>query len=414
MATVSVAKKQTNPTADALQRATDEYNQNASAYQSRVVAGGSISDAIQRALNEADPSLTQLRTAKADISKKLGTVFADSMDSLKDVTDPRIREQIRARQSAEYGSEAEKLGGMVSDVGASRDKTVDKFSNIFNAGTAAEQFGVEQKKSALDRAITAGQQEDQRKFESRMDDLTRREKEASIAAANRSNRGGAGGLTDLQLLGLQDTNPLGLAKLKGYERKLAPDGGKGYWFYDKDGKAVSVDEVANAIGGNKAALLEGSTNEADQALIKTSSGKSPLSAAAQKDVNSINDALNVLGKIETSSKAVNTSSGTTARGMGAVTSLMGYLGKNADATRFRQNVGYLSRIVRAMGEVGTLNEGDIGRAQKLIPAFTDTKEEAQNKLNDLRDILTKNKQQRENGPDAGQGTVIDLSAFEQS
>jgi hypothetical protein len=401
------------PTAleESLKKAKAGYDQSGQDYTASLLAGGGMQQAIQKLLAESDPALGQLRTEKAAAQTRLGSVFANSLDDLKDVTDPALREQIRARRSSQYGSEAERIGGLVSDVGAGQKDQAANLSKVYDATTSAKQFDVTSKRQAMQDLLDEKKTLDQRGFESRFDDLTRREKEASIAASNRS--GGAGGLTALQLLGLQDSNPLGLAQMKGYTRQLAPDGGKGFWFYNKEGNPVPVDEVANAIGGNKAALLAGSSNEGDQATIKEASGKSALSASAQKDINSIGDAMNVLGKIESSSKAINTSSGPKARGAGPLKSLQGYAGLNADATRFRQNVGYLSRIVRAMGEVGTLNEGDIARANKLIPAFSDTAEEAANKIRDLKDILEQNKQQRLNGTSSTPSATIDLSTFEQ-
>jgi plastocyanin len=48
----------------------------------------------------------------------------------------------------------------------------------------------------------------------------------------------------------------------------------------------------------------------------------------------------------------------------------------------------LSKISRATGEVGVLNEGDINRAKSAIPTFYDTKESAQRKLIQLNDLFT--------------------------
>lgn len=52
-----------------------------------------------------------------------------------------------------------------------------------------------------------------------------------------------------------------------------------------------------------------------------------------------------------------------------------------------QRGAYISRIVRALGEVGTLNEGDIQRAIALIPDYTDTPESAESKWNGLMQVL---------------------------
>jgi len=54
-----------------------------------------------------------------------------------------------------------------------------------------------------------------------------------------------------------------------------------------------VDEVANAIGGNKAGLLSDSSNPADQATIKEASGKAALPTKALDTINSLSSARGV-------------------------------------------------------------------------------------------------------------------------
>ena len=49
--------------------------------------------------------------------------------------------------------------------------------------------------------------------------------------------------------------------------------------------------------------------------------------------------------------------------------------------------GFLAPIIRALGEKGTLAEGDVGRARELWPAFTDSKEVANAKLNQVEKIF---------------------------
>lgn len=384
-------KSKLDPLAEALRRATESYGRSGEEYGKYILGGGTIRDALSRAANEADPSLGQLRGAKADVSKRLGTVFADSMDSLKDITDPRIREQIRARQSSEFGSEGERLGGLISDVGGSRDRTVDKFANVFGALTGAKQFDVEQKRTALDRATSASDKEESRRFESRMDDLTRREKEASIAASNRSNRGG-GGAGNIVTFQEAVASPLLEFLSKGGRRVQDQSGG--YQFFDKSGQPITVDQAsAMTTAGTKADFLAGSKNKADE----TYSGAKPsITAAAQKDINSISDALNVIKTIEGTSGKINTETGPLARLGGILRYGKSTVGLDPAATAFKSNVGYLSRVVRAMGEVGTLNEGDIARAKTLIPGIGDTKEEAANKISALRELLNRNLQQRQN------------------
>lgn len=364
--------------------------------QERALGAFRLPDVLSGLLNEREKVLPGLQEERRGLISQRDTLVPTKRQALHgEVTDPFAVEAELSRQESNVNRALSRIQDEEGNRKQDIQSILDKGQSMYGLETTTAQNAVENSKDALDRAL--GRAKEERDFS--------RQKELKSMSG-----GGSGGLTDLQLLGLQDTNPLGLAQMKGYTRQLAPDGGKGYWFYNKEGQPVSVDEVANAIGGNKAALLEGSSNTSDQATIKEASGKSALSAAAQKDINSIGDAMNVLGKIESSSKAINTYSGPMARGAGISSSLKGYAGMSADATRFRQNVGYLSRIVRAMGEVGTLNEGDIARANKLIPAFTDTAEEAQNKIRDLKDILEKNRQSRLTGatPDIVDMTLQDV------
>ena len=223
------------------------------------------------------------------------------------------------------------------------------------------------------------------------------------AAARASVRGGGGGD-----IGDQLKNPLEAFLRAGGKRIQKADGG--FDFVSPSGQKITVEQASSYVpGSTRADLLGGSESTLDQATIKEAAGKSSLTAAAQKDINSINDALNIVDQIDMTSKKINTASGPKARFQGALKFGQGLSGNNADVTRFQQNIGYLSRVVRAMGEVGALNEGDIARASTLIPKITDTAQEAQNKINDLRTILNKNKSAREGGsPTSG----IDLSAFE--
>jgi len=73
------------------------------------------------------------------------------------------------------------------------------------------------------------------------------------------------------------------------------------------------------------------------------------------------------------------------------TSRVPELGSDANAFRSIRE-GYLARIIRALGEVGTLNEGDIRRAVQLVPNFSDTPRSAQRKLDSLRQALQGYKQ----------------------
>jgi hypothetical protein len=270
-------KPKPSATAEALKAATAALSGSQDDYRNHLLASGAIREALARAASDSDPTLGQFRTAKADVQKKLGTVFSDSMD-LQDITDPRMREAIRERRSAEYGSENEKLGGLISDRQGSQDKMVDKFSSVFGALTGAKQFDVTQKEGGLNRATGEAHREEDRanqmmdvsssrKFDSRFDDLTRREKEAQIAASNRSNRGGGGVIT----LEDQVKNPL-LAFLSatGGKGRVQQKGG-GFDFFDKSGKPITVEQAAAMVpGATKADLLSGKPPSDAQMRTQTS------------------------------------------------------------------------------------------------------------------------------------------------
>lgn len=108
-----------------------------------------------------------------------------------------------------------------------------------------------------------------------------------------AQKSGNDNLSIADLVNLQK-NPLVMMQQAGYTRKLAPDGGPGFWFYDSNGNAVTADDVANAIGANKADLLIGSTNPEDQKLIQSSK---PLSAAAAQARTSAISGLNNVRQI---------------------------------------------------------------------------------------------------------------------
>lgn len=54
--------------------------------------------------------------------------------------------------------------------------------------------------------------------------------------------------------------------------------------------------------------------------------------------------------------------------------------------------GTIGPIVRSLGEVGALSEGDVQRALNLVPNLSDTPEEANRKMSDLMQVLQISKQ----------------------
>lgn len=78
---------------------------------------------------------------------------------------------------------------------------------------------------------------------------------------------------------------------------------------------------------------------------------------------------------------------------GYITKLTSKTPLNSEQKAYTDQRGaYVSRIVRALGEVGTLNEGDIQRAVALIPDYTDTPESANLKWQGLMQVLDSTRQ----------------------
>ena len=261
-------KTKVNPLEEALKRATASYDQGGKEYTDYLLAGGGIRDALSRAMAEATPQVGQVRAERNRAQERLGTVFANSQDELKGEADPFAREKIRALRSAQFTREANDSGGILKDLEADREAQVGKFANVFGAITSAKEFDVNRRKEALDRARGDVTRTEDRAFDTRFDDLTRREKEASIAASNRSNRGSGSGVTDTQAL----NDPLLEMKAKGVRRVPKADGG--FDFFGPDGKPITVEQAAAyTTFGTPAALLANSSNAQDTQRIAAASGK---------------------------------------------------------------------------------------------------------------------------------------------
>ena len=78
------------------------------------------------------------------------------------------------------------------------------------------------------------------------------------------------------------------------------------------------------------------------------------------------------------------------------------------------SAGFLAKFARAAGEVGTMTEGDIDRARKLIPTIHDTKEVRKGKLRQAKELYNEiyqrgKRQQNPLGPQGQQGarTIIE-------
>lgn len=118
-------------------------------------------------------------------------------------------------------------------------------------------------------------------------------------------------------------------------------------------------------------------------------GGQNLSADQRKGVAATTNAENVINEIEQAFANVGGGQGAF---QGQARNLLGKVRLDQNA-RYYNDVrqAFLSRIARAFGEVGTLNEGDIQRAINAIPDIADTPSNAQNKIAVLRSLLGKAK-----------------------
>ncbi len=138
---------------------------------------------------------------------------------------------------------------------------------------------------------------------------------------------------------------------------------------------------------------------ADQAAqFEKSMGPAKMSTDQRKAETAATSALGVVDQIE---KAYNEVGGAQGAITGTARNLGGKVRLDQDANYYNsQREGYLSRIARAFGEVGTLAEGDVQRAINLIPDLADTPENAQKKLAGLRQLIGEARQRALTGPSA--------------
>lgn len=118
-------------------------------------------------------------------------------------------------------------------------------------------------------------------------------------------------------------------------------------------------------------------------------GLSPLSQTTRSTLNSIQSALplvNQLGSLIDGLNLATTTPMATVRGILLSTeSLL----PSTKAGQFNsQRNAFVSLIVRALGEKGTLATSDVERIKAALPGFYDTKESAKNKLDNLQTIMT--------------------------
>ena len=121
----------------------------------------------------------------------------------------------------------------------------------------------------------------------------------------------------------------------------------------------------------------------------------PLSATQQEAATQFDAAGAAIKDIRRYSSKVNTATGPADRTVQGIAAWIGKtLQTNDDAVLLESKKGYMSLLVRSLGEKGTLNEGDINRALGLMPTLWDTKSIAGKKLDDLEALFDEIKKRR--------------------
>lgn len=131
-----------------------------------------------------------------------------------------------------------------------------------------------------------------------------------------------------------------------------------------------------------------------KAIQASNKGAKP-NATQQKTENALRNATNVIDEVENAYMTVGGAQGAV---QGTARNLAGKVRLDQDANYYNsQRQGYLSRIARAFGEVGTLSDQDIARAVNLIPDLADTPQNAARKLAGLRSLLAQAQQNNSGG-----------------
>ena len=126
-------------------------------------------------------------------------------------------------------------------------------------------------------------------------------------------------------------------------------------------------------------------------LRNPTSANSELTSAQTKELNKLDSAANAINELE---KLYNNAGGAKGIVGGKVANFMGDIGLNSDVATYNDlSQGLINQIMAAVGKNDALNnQNEVKAALKLIPKITDTPQQAQNKLNELRSLLQMNRE----------------------
>ena len=134
---------------------------------------------------------------------------------------------------------------------------------------------------------------------------------------------------------------------------------------------------------------------------KQAQGIVALSPAQREALGQFDAAEAIIEDIKKYSARVNTAQGFASRTYQGIKNELGaLLQTNDDAVLLESKKGTLSMVSRALGEKGTLNEGDMRRAMSLIPNLWDKQSIAKTKIDDLLNLFKTIKARKPGAPQA--------------
>ena len=126
----------------------------------------------------------------------------------------------------------------------------------------------------------------------------------------------------------------------------------------------------------------------------TTTGTSQLNNLSNSQIENINKLDTAGNAIDELEQLFNQAGGGQGLIGGNIANWLGSIGLNSDVATYNSiSRGLINQIGAAIGKTDSLNtEGEVNRALELIPKMTDDAQTAQNKLNQLRQMLSTNKQ----------------------
>lgn len=341
-----------------------------------------LPDVLREAVRQRDRFLPMIQQTRRGLSEEQNTVAPRLRSELVgQVSNPFAIEEAVATQEGRLGSRLQEVGDIEEQRGFTLRDLVDRGTRLFGQRVQAA------------RDIESGFREDLTRAESAAEAERQRQFEAQQRAMDRASKGSGSGLSIGDLVALSK-NPLVKMELAGYRREPAPDGGKGFWFYDQQGNPVKVDDVASAIGASPNSLLEGSNNPYDQRLIQEASGKGPSSGetgaqAGLRQVERLRGLLPQLNRVELYAAQPGGPglSGLVDRQIrGGLRQGLQYFGNDA-AQQFQTAANEAKDILQRLRTGAAINDQELAFYTQFIPQAGDSSQVRNQKLGNLQFVF---------------------------